>query len=97
MGTRHEPDAVRWTSALGTLYPLSGSQLDRDGIANVMDHASGVSGEMIVLTESRRLSPAISQHLLDQDLLELFLSASQIILGAYDGEGYVRWTRPPAA
>jgi hypothetical protein len=76
---------------------LSGATLDRESVARVIDHASGVSGEGIVLTESRGLSPALSQHLLDRDLSELFGSAVQIILGAYDGEGYVRWSRARTA
>ena len=93
MGTRNDSYAVAWTSALGTLYPLSGSTLDREAVASVMDRASGLSGEFFVFTVGKRLDPRVSQHLLERDLLELFIDAKEIVVGAYDGEGYVRWSR----
>jgi hypothetical protein len=93
MGTRPNTAVVSWTSALGTLYPVVDAGQDIEAVADLMDRASSVAGEMIVLTTTQKLSSAVSQHLLDRDLVELLLAASDVILGAYDGEGYVRWSR----
>ena len=93
MGTRRDPAVASWTSALGTLYPVADAGRDVEAVADLMDRASSVDGEMIVLTTAQSLSPVVSQHLLDRDLLELFIVARDVILGAYDGEGYVRWSR----
>lgn len=93
MRTRQDSAAVSWTSALGTLYPVANAGQDIEAVADLMDRASSVDGEMIVLTTTQMLSPVVSQHLLDRDLLELLIVARDVILGAYDGEGYVRWSR----
>jgi hypothetical protein len=94
MHTQPNTVEVMWTSAFGVLYPVSGSRLDRDGVADFMDLAADASGEFMMLTSGDRLDPTVSQALLDNDLIELVAQASCIVLGAYDGEGYVRWSRP---
>jgi len=93
MSPRPSSAVVSWTSALGTLYPVANAGQEVEAVADLMDSAATVDGEMIVLTTTRNLSPLVSQHLLDRDLLELLVGASNVILGAYDGEGYVRWSR----
>ena len=82
-----------WTSSLGILYPVSGSRLDRDGVADLMDLAADVSSELLILTSSDRLDPSTAQSLVDSDLAELVARADAIALGAYDGEGYIHWSR----
>jgi hypothetical protein len=90
-------DAVMWTSSLGILYPVSGSRLDRDGLANLMDLAADSSGELMILTSSGRFDPSAARALVDSDLVELVAGADAIVLGAYDGEGYVHWSRAQVA
>jgi hypothetical protein len=78
---------------MGIFYPVSGSYFDRDAIANLMELAGNVSEEFMLLTSSDRLDPTVSRSLFDSDLADLVGQASSLILGAYDGEGYVRWSR----
>lgn len=96
MNRKPRADAVTWTSAFGSLYPVSGSRLDRDGLADLMDLACDVTGSLMILTSSDRLDPSSARSLATSDLVELVARADEISLGAYDGEGYIHWSRTRA-
>ena len=97
MKPRPRVDTVRWTSSFGVLYPVSGSRLDRDGLADLMDLAADAIGSLMILTSSDRLDPSSALSLAVSDLDELAARADEVVLGAYDGEGYVRWSRTRTA
>lgn len=84
---------IAWESALGVLYPLAGATSSLDEIMDWMEDAAGAREEFTLLTSCDRLDPCRPIQLSTADLEELFASADGLILGAYDGEGYLRWRR----
>jgi hypothetical protein len=86
-------ERITWDTAMGILYPVSGSELGRDGFADLMDAAGDDMHDLVVLTSAGHLDPSVSQSLGNDDLTRLFADAEAVILAAYDGEGYVRWSR----
>lgn len=93
MNPQSTAGAVVWTTALGALYPVSGPRA-RDDVADLIDLATDASGSgLLVLTSSERHDPSTAAALLDDEMVELLARADAIILGAYDGETHVQWSR----
>jgi hypothetical protein len=86
-------DAPGWTTAMGLFYPVVQGERDRDSVADLMDYASSVQGELVLLTTAGGLDSSEAFSVTDEQLVELVGQASGLILGAYDGEGYVIWRR----
>ena len=93
MHSQPRENLVTWDCAMGVFYPVSGSELDREGFADLMDLAGDDTYDLVVLTSADSLNPSVSQSLTDRDLTRLVADAQGVILGAYDGEGYIRWSR----
>ncbi len=93
MHPRPQPDTIAWTSSMGVLYPVSGSSITRDEVADLMDLAADATSEFALLTSTDRLDPLVAQSITDTDLADVVSRADGVLLGAYDGEGHVRWRR----
>ncbi len=96
MHSKPDNSAVIWESAMGTFYPIAGARWDRENVADLMDRAGIVNEEFMMLTSSDKLDASRKQTLLDTDLVDLIARANTVILSAYDGEGYIRWSRATA-
>jgi len=92
MKPRGEPDHRAWSTPMGTFYPVADNGLAPEPIADLLDSAADSSGSFALLTSSGRLDPHRSVSVTATDLTELISVADGLILGAYDGEGYVRWS-----
>jgi hypothetical protein len=90
MNSQQREDAVVWMTAMGAFYPVASG--DRDSLADLMDSASSSWGECAILT-SATLDPATPASLSSPQLEDLVARADEVVLGAYDGEGYLRWRR----
>lgn len=87
------PKLIAWESAAGLFYPVTDAAMDLEALADFLDDAAFANDELVVLTSTSRLDARTPLRLSDADLTELLAAASGLILGAYDGEGYVRWRR----
>lgn len=86
-------DSVTWRCSHGIFYPVWGRGWDHEGIADLLDDAASSYGEFIIHTSYEHQHAALSKELADGELIALVSQATEIIMGAYDGEGYVRWSR----
>jgi hypothetical protein len=93
MNGRADQWPVVWRSPLGVLYPVSDPGVDRDAVADLMDSAANVTSELVILTSSDGLDPLRSRELSEDELVALCSRADSVVIGAYDGESYVRWMR----
>ena len=93
MSPQPNEGTVAWTSAMGVFYPVHGSGLDRDAFADLMDLAAHSDSEFMMLTSAASPEASVSQALPDADLGDLVARADAVVLGAFDGEGYLRWSR----
>lgn len=91
------PDRVAWMSAMGVLYPLSGTSLGREEVADLIDAAGDSRGELLVLTSRGRFDPFRDAVLEEADLEQLFAAAEGLVLGACDGESHLIWRRASGA
>lgn len=86
-------DSVTWRCSYGVFYPIWGRGWDRDGIADLLDDAASSYGEFIIHTSYEYQDAILSKELADEELITLVGQATEIVMGAYHGEGYVRWSR----
>ena len=80
-----------WRGKAGHFYALTGPTWDEGRIADLVDNAGASWGEFAVLTNATP-DEAQSRHVPANELLTFIARASVIVVGAYDGEGYLRWT-----
>jgi hypothetical protein len=84
---------IAWDSSVGILYPLTEAEMDLEELADLMDDAGSARDELVILTSTSRFDARSPLRLSDADLEELLSASSELILGAYDHESYVRWRR----
>ena len=91
------PEAVEgvpaWRGEAGTFYVLAGPAWDQERVAQLLDDASASWGEFAVLTTATP-DEAQSRAVSGDELLAVIARAQGIIVGAYDSEGYLCWSRP---
>lgn len=81
-----------WQGEAGTFYALAGPDWDRERVAQMLDDASASWGEFAVLTKATE-DEAQSREVSGDELLDFIGHAEGIIVGAYDNEGYLYWSR----
>jgi len=90
------PEAVEgvpaWRGEAGTFYALAGPAWEQERVAQLLDDASASWGEFAVLTTATP-DEAQSRVVSGEELLAFIARAQGIIVGAYDTEGYLYWSR----
>jgi hypothetical protein len=81
-----------WRGEAGTFYVLAGPAWEQERVAQLLDDASASWGEFAVLTTATP-EEAQSRVVSGEELLAFIARAQGIIVGAYDGEGYLYWSR----
>jgi hypothetical protein len=81
-----------WRGEAGVFYALAGPSWDKEAVADLLDDAGAAWGEFALLTTATP-EQARDREVSGEELLGFIARAVGIIIGAYDGEGYLHWSR----